>query len=154
MNELIQELKEFMDGYDWSQEVGLSTSTDGMKGDGNIMRNPVIKASHLVAVRSEEYRDNMSKLKTDFVHTEETKQKLSEIAKELGTGKFNLGRPKKESTKKAMSKSASERPRTTCDKCGQGYTNANFKRHYKACTGHKQAQYHKVDGKIQRVWTT
>lgn len=104
-----------------------------MRGDKNPMKNPDIKELHLVVVRSEEYRQKMSEIKTGTTHTEDTKRKMSETAKRVGTGKWCLGKKKTETTRKRMSESALKRERVPCKKCGKTYTKANINKHEIAC---------------------
>jgi hypothetical protein len=113
-----------------------SVQSNMMKGDNNPMANPKVRETHRQVVKSKEYR-----------------KKLSEAL--MGHKKSNtenMKGPKSESHKSSMSRAALNRPRTTCDKCGQDYTKANFKKHYNSCKGYKQAQYKKCDdGIVRRV---
>jgi len=58
--------------------------------------------------------------------------------------------PKSDSHKANMSMAALKRERIECDKCGQGYTKANFNKHHKSCKGKKQRQYKKMDDGVVR----
>ena len=102
-------------------------------GDENPMRRPEVKATHMSAVRSEEYRQKMSELKTGLKHREESIEKMKRTHKERGTGKWNLGVPKSEETKQKMSEAHLKKERVPCSKCGKGYTKANIKKHEAAC---------------------
>jgi hypothetical protein len=104
-------------------------------GDENPMRRPEVKAIHMSAVRSEEYRQKMSELKTGLKHREESIEKMKRTHKERGTGKWNLGVPKSEDTKQKMSEAHLKKERVPCSKCGKGYTKANIKKHEAACKG-------------------
>ena len=102
-------------------------------GENNPMKNPEVRKRHLESVRTEEYRTNMSVIKTGTVHTEETKKKQSISAKLSGTGKWNAGVPKSESTKEKMRLNALIRIRIPCPHCGNGYTKPNYNKHITAC---------------------
>jgi hypothetical protein len=121
-----------------------------MFGKLNPMSNPFVKEAHairmkelakekewkeklLIAIRSDEYRQKMRETVTGRKHTEETKQRMSEIHKQIGTGKFNLGVPKSEDTKEKMSDVALKRERISCSKCGKGFTKANIRKHENSC---------------------
>jgi hypothetical protein len=94
----------------------------------------------------------MSAIKKGKRHSEESKRKQSEIAKSRGIGKWNLGIKKSFQTKIKMSESAAQRPRKLCPKCNQGYTNANYDKHFNSCNGQKQILYKKCeDGIMRRV---
>lgn len=104
-------------------------------GDDNPMRRQEVYEKHMSVVRSEEYRQKMSEIKKGFVHSEETKDKMRQTALERGIGKWNLGVPKSEETKKRMSEAHMKKQRVPCSKCGKEYTKANIKKHEAACKG-------------------
>jgi len=107
--------------------------SDIMFGDDNPMKDPKVKEVHLEVVRSEEYRQRMSEIKTGFKHSEETKKLMSESAKKAGTGKWMKGVPKTETQKDNMRTSALNRERVACGKCGNMFTKANIKKHENSC---------------------
>lgn len=128
-----------------------NTAIRSMPGKLNPMNKPGVREKHLASVNTCDYKQRMSKIKKGFKHSPESKKLMSDKALEMGFGKWNLGKPKKESTKKKMADSAKKRPRKECPKCGQGYTSANYQKHYNSCKGVKQALYKKRgDGKVRR----
>jgi hypothetical protein len=151
LNEILGVEDDGVEIVDEGNYVHLSSSRV-MFGKLNPMSNPLVKEAHAIrmkelakeeewkkkllsAIRSDEYRQKMREIVTGRKHSEETKQRMSEIHKQIGTGKFNLGVPKSEDTKKRMSESALVRERFPCCKCGKGFTKANIKKHENSCSG-------------------
>jgi len=123
-----------------------------MFGKLNPMSNPLVRDAHatrmkelgksiewksklMMAIRTEEYRQKMREVKTGTKHSEESKKKMSESAKRVGTGKFNLGIAKTDEHKENIKNSALKRERVPCCKCGKGFTRANIKKHENSCNG-------------------
>jgi len=121
-----------------------------MFGKLNPMSNPLVKEAHaitmkeltkekewkeklLIAIRSDEYREKMRLTVTGRKHSEETKNKISETAKSVGTGLWNKGMPKSDVCKEKMSDVALKRERISCSKCGKGFTKANIRKHENSC---------------------
>jgi hypothetical protein len=127
-------------------------SIPSLRGNLNPMSREDVKEKHKQKLLTNEYRNNMRKIVTGRIHSEETKKKMSKSAILRGVGLWNKDKPKKEETKKKMSENASKRERLLCDKCNQGYTKPNFEKHYNSCKGEKKNQYKKCeDGIIRRV---
>jgi hypothetical protein len=122
-----------------------------MIGELNPMNNPLVRESHairmkelgkdiewksklMMAIRTEEYRQKMREIKTGTKHSEESKKKMSESAKRIGTGKFNLGVAKTDEHKENMKNAALKRERIPCCKCGRGFTKANLQKHENSCS--------------------
>ncbi|NBS94500.1 MAG: hypothetical protein EBT27_12415 [Betaproteobacteria bacterium] len=138
---------EIVDDINVSEFLSLSGV---MFGKLNPMSNPIIKDAHairmkelsenpewksklMMAIRTDEYREKMRQIVTGRKHSEETKRKMSEIAKRVGTGKFNLGVPKTNEHKENMKNVALKRERISCCKCGKGFTKANLQKHENSC---------------------
>jgi len=120
-------------------------------GELNCMNNPVIKQKHNVKVTSKEYRDNMRMIVTGRKASDESKQKMSKSAKICGVGKWNKGVPKSDFTKKKMSLSAKNRERIVCPKCCDGYTKANYNKHFNSCNSIKRNLYSKQENGTYRI---
>ncbi len=64
----------------------------------------------------------------------------------------NYLKPKTKEHAENISKAATQRPRKLCPKCNQGYTNANYDKHFNSCNGQKQVLYKKCeDGVVRRI---
>lgn len=136
---------------DWLNKTD-HISIPSMIGDLNPMARKDVIEKHRQKLLTDEYKNNMKKIVTGRKHSEKTKKKMSKSAKKSGVGLWNKNKPKKEETKKKMSEISSKRERLLCDKCNQGYTRQNFKKHYNSCMGEKKNQYKKCkDGVIRRI---
>lgn len=127
------------------------SSSGVMFGELNPMKNPIVKETHatrmkelaknedwknklLMIIRTEEYKEKMRQIVTGRKHSEESKKKMSESAKRVGTGRFNLGVPKTDEHREKMKTTTLKRERISCCKCGKGFTKANIRKHENSCS--------------------
>lgn len=138
IDDLAKDIKTFVDEYDWSKlpngEKYRQIQGHFMRGEDNPMADPEIREIHKLKMQSKEVREKISK----------------SLLGHKKSNTENYFKPKSKTHAENISKAASKRERTICSKCGQGYTKANFKRHYDSCRGVKQALYKKCDDGIVR----
>jgi hypothetical protein len=92
-------------------------------------------------IRTEKYHNN-----PDWAAEVRKKQSKPKSVKE------NYFKPKSEEHRENIRAAANKRERSICDKCNQGYTKANFEKHYKSCNGQQKKLYKKCDdGVVRRV---
>ena len=104
-----------------------------VSGENNVMKRPDVKEKHLLSVNTLEYKEKMSLIKTGTPHSEETKEKIKNIAIEKGFGKWNKGIPKTEQENLKQREIALNRPRLKCSYCENTYTKQNLQKHENSC---------------------
>lgn len=110
-------------------------------GVNNVMSRIDIKKKHLESVNTIDYKQKMSFIKTGTKQSDETKEKIKNIAIERNFGKWNKGVPKSESCKLNQSKAALNRERIECEHCGNKYTIQNLTKHINSCIKNISTNY-------------